>query len=129
MSYQLNAALTDLEAKGKFVNAAGNTECVEFVRQACGAPHTTLWKKGANVMDAATGTITRGTAIATFDEKGHYPTDAKGKHAAVYLGHGPQGIRVMDQWNKQGQVRERVIFNKKQKFPRVNAATSYFIIE
>lgn len=49
MTYQLNSAIKNLEEKGKFVNAAGNTECVEFVRQACRAPRTTLWKKGLNV--------------------------------------------------------------------------------
>ena len=129
MSYQLNAAIKDLSEKGKFANAAGNTECVEFVRQACGAPKTTLWQKGVNVMDAAPGTISRGTAIATFDEHGSYPTDTKGKHAAVYLGHSPKGIDVLDQWNAQGQVLERVIYSKKQKFPRVNSAQNYYVIE
>jgi len=129
MSYQLNSAITDLEKPGKFVNADGHTECVEFVRQACGAPRTGAWQKGRNVMDAKPGTIRRGTAIATFDDKGNYPSDGKGKHAAVYLSHGPQGIRVLDQWNQQGGVKERTIYEKKQNFPRVNSAKNYFIIE
>jgi hypothetical protein len=59
MSYQLNSAIANIEEKGKFANAAGNTECVEFIRQACDARRTTLWKKGINVMDAAPGTISR----------------------------------------------------------------------
>jgi len=42
MSYQLNPKLKDIEEVGKFANTAGNTECVEFIRQACNAPRTTL---------------------------------------------------------------------------------------
>ena len=80
-------------------------------------------------MAAKPGTIRPGTAIATFDDQGHYPTDTNGKHAAVYLSHGPQGIRVLDQWNKQGGVKERTIFSKKLSFPRVNSAKNYFVIE
>jgi hypothetical protein len=39
-----------------------------------------------------------GTAIATFDAGGHYPNNAHGNHAAIYLGQDAQGIRVVDQW-------------------------------
>jgi len=80
-------------------------------------------------MDAAPGSITNGTAIATFDADDRYPTDAKGKHAAAYLSHGPGGITVLDQWNAQGRVLQRTIFNKKQLYPRVNSAKNYYVIE
>ncbi|WP_228893459.1 BPSL0067 family protein [Pseudoduganella aquatica] len=129
MSYQLNPALDAIQDPGKFANAAGNTECVEFVRQACGAPRTSTWRKGVNVLLATPGTIPSGTAIATFDDNGKYPTDTKGKHAAVYLGHGPGGIRVLDQWNRKGRVSERTIFNKKLATHRVDSAKFYFVIE
>ncbi len=129
MPYMLDTTIENLGQPKKFTNTAGNTECVEFVRQACHAPQTRLWEKGSSVMTASPGTIPRGTAIATFDENGHYPTDTKGKHAAVYLSHGPHGIRVLDQWNKQGAVKERTIQNKKQSVPRVNSAKHYFVIE
>lgn len=115
--------------KSKFVNTKGNAECVEFVKQAAGAPQTTLWKKGVNVMDSRIGAIARGTAIATFDENGKYPVDGFGKHAAIYLGHTANGIRVLDQWNKQGEVMERIIYLQKPDYPRINSAKQYFVIE
>jgi hypothetical protein len=129
MPYLLDTTIANLEQPKKFANTGGNTECVEFVRQACRAPKTTLWIKGESVMAASPGTIQRGTAIATFDEDGRYPTDTKGKHAAVYLSHGPNGIRVLDQWNSQGAVKERTIYDKKPGIPRVNSAKNYFVIE
>ena len=73
-----------------------DTECVEFVRQAAGAPPTIAWKRGALIMGALPGTIRRGTVIATFDDKGRYPIDGQGKHAAIYLSHDLIGIRVLD---------------------------------
>ena len=70
MSYQLNSAITDLEKPGKFVNADGRTECVEFVRQACGAPRTGAWQKGESMnatsaMLLAYGIAYAGSAAAT----------------------------------------------------------------
>jgi len=72
MSYRLKIAEKDVFGKDKFVNAKGHTECVEFVRQATGAPSTNLWKKGKKVSEAKPGEILRGTAIATFDANGKY---------------------------------------------------------
>lgn len=129
MPYLLKLAEKDVFGAAKFVNAKGNTECVEFVRQATNAPQTTLWKQGEHVIDAAPGTISRGTAIATFDDNGKYPTDGHGKHAAIYLSHNAIGICVLDQWNSQGEVRERVIHINRPDYPRVNAAKHYYVIE
>lgn len=117
MPYLLDTTIANLEQPKKFANTGGNTECVEFVRQACRAPTTTLWVKGASVMAASPGTLQRGTAIATCDQDGRYPTDTKGKHAAVYLSHGPNGVK------------ERTIYDKKPGIPRVNSAKNYFVIE
>ena len=129
MPYKLKLAETKVLDQKQFVNANGNTECVEFVRQATSAPQTSFWKPGAHVVDAKPGTIARGTAIATFDDNGKYPTDVLGKHAAIYLTHDVIGIRVLDQWNSQGRVLPRTIYINKPDVPRVNAAKHYFVVE
>ena len=105
MSYKLKRAETDVGGKGKFVNLSGHTECVEFVRQATGAPQTTTWREGLKVSEAKPGDIARGTAIATFDANGKYPTDTKGRHAAIYLFHTKAMIQVLDQWNDKVEVK------------------------
>ncbi len=111
----------------KYVNKLGNTECVEFVRQVTGAPNTMIWKRGASVKETAAGKILRGTAIATFNDNGNYPSDALGKHAAIYLGHNAVGIQVLDQWNAQGEVLPRTIrFNNPGK--RSNNGNTFYVI-
>lgn len=87
----------DVLGKSKYVIAKGNTECVEFIRQATGAPQTLIWKKGQRIADAKVGHIARGTAIATFDANGKYPSDLLGRHAAIYLEHNAQRMLVLDQ--------------------------------
>lgn len=82
MPYHLSVAEHAVKGSKIYKNAAGHTECVEFVRQTTRAPHTTQWKPGIKVLTAAQGAIARGTVIAAFDESGHYPTDALGKHQA-----------------------------------------------
>lgn len=121
---------TDVFGKAKYVNAKGNTECVEFVQQVTGAPQTTTWTKGKKVSEAKMGDITRGTAIATFDSKGKYPSDGLGKHAAIYLSHDAQKIVVLDQWNNQGEVKERPIrFNRPKGTSRSNDGDLFYVIE
>ena len=129
MPYKLKLAETKVLDPKQFVNAKGNTECVEFMRQATSAPQTSFWKPGLRVVDAKSGSIARGTAIATFDDSGKYPTDVLGKHAAIYLSHDAIGIQVLDQWNSQGRVLPRTIYTNKPDVPRVNAAKHYFVIE
>lgn len=130
MSYKLAVAEDEVLGKRRYVNAAGKTECVEFIRQAAGAPQTVIWKKGMKVSDARPGEITRGTAIATFDSSGQYPTDALGRHAAIYLEHNQHRILVLDQWNDQGEVKQRPIwFNRPKGTKRSNDADTYYVIE
>ena len=130
MSYQLKVPERDVFGPKKYANAKGNTECVEFVRKTTGAPETALWKKGIKVSDAKPGEIKRGTAIATFDDAGKYPTDALGQHAAIYLSHTAQAIHVLDQWNSQGEVKERPIwFNRPKGTRRSNDASTFYVIE
>ncbi|MBI5256094.1 MAG: BPSL0067 family protein [Burkholderiales bacterium] len=130
MSYRLRIAEKDVFGKDKFANDKGNTECVEFVRQATGAPPSATWRKGTLVSSARSGAITRGTAIATFDANGRYPTDALGRHAAIYLEHTAERIVVLDQWNAQGEVKQRSIwFNRPKGTRRSNDGDTFSVIE
>jgi hypothetical protein len=130
MPYKLKLGENEVLGKGKFKNQKGNTECVEFIRQATTAPPTTQWKPGKRVLDAKIGEIQRGSAIATFDDKGKYPTDALGKHAAIYLYHTKDAIIVLDQWDKQGEVKQRPIsFNRPKGTPRSNDGNTFYLIE
>lgn len=130
MSYRLQISEQDVFGKGKFKDKKGNTECVEFIRQATGAPPTNMWQRGVKVGDMKPGQILRGTAIATFDDNGHYPTDILGKHAAIYLSHSPANIQVLDQWDDQGEVKPRPIwFNRPAGTRRSNDASTFFVIE
>lgn len=130
MSYKLKVLEKEVLGKGKYVNSEGKTECVEFVRQATGAPQTRLWKKGKKVAEAKPIEIVRGTAIATFDSDGKYPTDKLGKHAAIYLEHNPHRISVLDQSNDQGEVKPRpIFFNRPPGTKRSNDANCFFVIE
>ena len=130
MSYILQVAETDVFGKGKYVSTQGNTECVEFVCQTTAAPQTSLWKRGKKVSEARFNEIPRGTVIATFDSNGKYPIDALGKHAAIYLGHNSQGILVLDQWNAQGEVKQRMIrFNRPAGTKRSNNADTFYVVE
>ena len=130
MSYLLKLSEKDVLGKGKFKNKKGNTECVEFIQQATDAPETSAWKKGLKVSEAGPTDIARGTAIATFDDAGKYPTDTLGKHAAIYLSHDKIAIRVLDQWNAQGEVKPRPIwFGRPDGTPRQNDASTFYVID
>lgn len=85
---------------------------------------------GDSVLEAPPGSIARGTAIATFDGKGKYPVDSKGKHAAIYLSHTSTSILVLDQWKAQGCVRMRTIrVNQIGRHPRSDCAQCFYVIE
>jgi hypothetical protein len=130
MTYKLLIAEADVLGKAKFVNDKGNTECVEFVRQAAGAPKSTEWRKGVRVGQAKAGEIPRGSVIATFDSNDRYPTDTLGRHAAIYLAHDEQRILVLDQWNAQGQVLQRPIwFNRPKGTKRSNDADTFYLVK
>jgi hypothetical protein len=128
MVYQLKISENDVFGKNKFVNLKGHTECVEFVRQATGAPPTSRWIRGRKVSSYnSKDPLARGSAIATFDNNGKYPNDSKGKHAAVYLSHDNQGIKVLDQWNNQGEVKQRLIlFNRPENTKRSNNGDVFY---
>lgn len=130
MSYKLQVSEKDVFGKAKYVNRQGKTECVEFIRQATGAPQTASWKKGLKVSDARLGNLPRGAVIATFDVNGRYPVDGLGKHAAIYLEHNAERIIVLDQWNDQGEVKQRpVYFKRPMGTRRSNDADTFFVVE
>jgi hypothetical protein len=132
MPYLLRISEADCLGKGKFKNAEGHTECVEFVRQATCAPRTELWRPSTKVSEAKPGDIPRGSAIATFDSNLRYPprTDLLGKHAAIYLSHDKKNIHVLDQWNDQGEVLPRFIhFNRPKGTKRSNDGDTFFVIK
>jgi len=129
VSYKLKIAEADVYGHKKFANDRGNTECAVFVQQATGAPKATLWIMGAKVLESDAGKIEKYTAIATFVD-GKYPTDDKGKHAAIYLSHDETGIMVLDQWNKQGEVLKRKIRSKVAEGTiRSNDANWFYVID
>jgi hypothetical protein len=130
LSYRLLVAESEVFEPGKYANSKGNTECVEFVRQAAGAPQTAAWRKGVHVFEAKSGTIPRGTVIATFDSGGNYPSDGLGQHAAIYLEHSAERIVVLDQWKAQGRVLQRSIrFKRPKGTSRSNDADTFYVVE
>lgn len=68
-------------------------QCVSFVTQVCPKipVSTSKWVRGALVRGDKS--IRSGTAIATFNPKGHYYG-----HAAIYVSQDKNGIHVVDQW-------------------------------
>ena len=97
--------------KIELTEKVGSHQCVALVQHYANAPGTLGWKKGADVL--GNHGLTKGTAIATFVD-GKYKSHAHGNHAALYLGQGPNGIWVMDQWNndRKPKVSKRFIQNR-----------------
>jgi hypothetical protein len=110
-----------------FTNDQGNAECVDFIKQTLGAPATIAWSEGKKVVKG--GNIPAGTAIATF-VKGKYPQHGStGMHAAIYLGQTPEGIVVLDQFRKQGNVQTRTIYWVPRSSGLSNDGNAFSVIE
>lgn len=105
----------------------GSGQCVELVQKGAGAPITSSWRKGATVKGNLT--ISKGTAIATFDSQGRYPNRPTGNHAAIYVGQDSSGIWVYDQWVSKGFVSKRLIKFKGTAGLSSNDGDDYFVIE
>jgi hypothetical protein len=105
----------------------GSGQCVAFVQTAAHAPSTASWTAGIKVMGASFGVIARGTVIATMVD-GHYPNHAHGNHAAIYLDHDPEGIRVLDQWTGQ-PVHHRTIHAHGGQGNASNDADAFYVVE
>ena len=122
-------SLEDTYAGAAYKNDKGNTECVEFIKQALDAPPTALWKEGDKITLGKKSVLT-GTAIATF-VKGAYPqTGSSGKHAAIYLDQDGTGIIVFDQWRTQGSVQKRTIrWNPSDPSNLSNNGSAFSVVE
>jgi hypothetical protein len=88
----------------------GRGQRVDLVKLATGAPQTSGWRAGDWVRGNTE--LALGTAIATFGPDGRYGNRTDGtSHAAIYLGQGPEGLRILDQYTgadgivrKQGRI-------------------------
>lgn len=127
MSYLAKINLELLEGNVSYANDKGNHECVALVQKVANAPNTSSWKKGKKVIDQPSGSIPRGTVIATFDDNGNYPVTQR--HAAIYVRHNANEIVVFDQWKTQGKSKKRTITLKNLPNRDVNDANYYWIVE
>ena len=127
--------LIDTLADGKHAavipasDAGYGVQCVGLVKYYSRAGATPTWKKG----DAVIGSplIARGTAIATFDSKGHYPSHASGNHACFFLRFVANGIEVLEQnvAPNPGIIHKRVILRRGGKGSWSNDADAYSVIK
>jgi hypothetical protein len=111
---------------GKFKGQeVGNGQCVAFVKEASGAPQSSLWKEGEKVRDAD---IQSGTAIATFID-GVYPNHPHGNHAAIYVEQSDSGIVVWDQWSGQPVHKRTLQFKGAGDHDLSNNGDAFSVIE
>ena len=104
----------------------GSGHCVAYVREVCGLPHTSLWRRGDKVRG---GDFAAGTAIATFDANGMYVNRTDGSsHAAVLLAENSDGLLCSDQWLGQ-PVHQRVIRFRGGRGDAVNDGDQFYTIE
>lgn len=103
-----------------------NGQCVRFVQECAGLPHTSRWHPGEPVRGAA---IEPGTAIATFDPDGRYGNHTDGRsHAAIFVAETADGLLVWDQWVRH-PVAQRVIRFRGGNGRRVNDGDAFCVIE
>ena len=108
--------------------AVSTGHCVPLVRESCGAPHTSQWKRGALVRETE---CDEGTAIATFDSNGTYGNHTDGRsHAAILIAVNSDGLLVADQWIGQAP-QQRVIRYKGGNDPKgaANDGDMFYVIE
>ena len=104
----------------------GTGHCVNFVREASGAPITTQWHRGDPVRGS---NIASGTAIATFESNGRYGNHADGRsHAAILLAENEDGLLVVDQWVGQ-PVKERTIRFRNGSGDACNDGDRFYVVE
>jgi hypothetical protein len=104
----------------------GSGQCVAYVQQICGMPHTSHWRRGRQVRG---GAVDPNTAIATFDADGRYGNHTDGRsHAAVFLMETETGLLVWDQWGGQ-PVHSRTIRFHGGAGKKANDGDAYYVIE
>lgn len=104
----------------------GSGHCVAYVQEAARAPHTSAWRMGPRVRDAAG--LPSGLAIATFGKNGRYENDTSGRsHAAILASVTSDGLLVWDQWVGR-PVAQRVIRFKAGQGDKVNDGDAFHVI-
>jgi hypothetical protein len=104
-----------------------NGQCVRYVQEACGAPHTSEWRQGVKVRGA--GDIAPGTAIACFGSDGRYGNHTDGRsHAAIFVEELDEGLLVWDQWSGH-PVASRTIRFRGGAGRAVNDGDAFSVIE
>jgi len=103
----------------------GNGQCVAFIKEASGAPQTSLWREGEKVRGA---TLPAGTAIATFID-GVYPSHPSGNHAAIYMEQNDSGLVVWDQWLGQPVHKRTIRFKGPDNENLSNNGDAFSVIE
>ncbi|NYE61294.1 hypothetical protein FHW58_002501 [Duganella sp. 1224] len=89
----------------------GSHQCVALVQKYAGAPTTSHWRQGEQVLGNTM--LKPGTAIATFIN-GRYASNRHGNHAALYLRQGVGGIYIVDQWKASNKTKISVRLIKSQ---------------
>jgi hypothetical protein len=120
-----------MDNDGYYSNEWG-TQCLALVQQAplligTSVPRMVDMRRGAKVKDLAPSQISKGTAIATFDENGRYPKTAR--HGAIFVSHDANGIVVIDQWVGKGWASQRTLKYLGSGTRRVDDGDWYWIIE
>ncbi|MRX08436.1 BPSL0067 family protein [Pseudoduganella sp. FT25W] len=128
MSY-VYSKVDDLEGEKK----VGTHQCVALVQHYTNAGPASGWRQGEAVF--GNHLIRKGTAIATFN-KGRYPNQKHGNHAAFFVRQAVDGIYVMDQWKdgRKTSISERFLEslgkNKDGSFKDPsNNADAFYVIE
>lgn len=103
-----------------------NGQCVRYVQECAGVPHTSRWQPGVTVRGSG---AEPGTAIATFDRDGTYGNHTDGRsHAAILIAEQADGLLVWDQWLGH-PVAQRVIRFRGGQGRRVNDGDEFQVIE
>jgi hypothetical protein len=111
------------EHEGRVVH---NGQCVRYVQECAGLPHTSHWRRG---VQGRGNDVETGTAIATFDPSGHYGNHTDGRsHAAIFIAEHDDGLRVWDQWRGH-PVQRRTIYFRNGVGKAVNDGDRFFTIE
>src|SRR5580704_1589291 len=103
----------------------GEGECVACVQRACGAPHTSQWRRGIFVKGNA---VPRGTAIATFDPDGTSGNHINLSHSAIFDEELSAALQVWDQWVGHPVASRPIYFRVGVGWP-VNDGDQFYVIE
>jgi hypothetical protein len=104
-------------------------QCVGLVKKYSQAGGTASWSQGDKVMDSPL--LKRGTAIATFNDKGKYASHATGNHACFFIKSVGKGFVVLEQHVKPDpdKIQTRTIMSRGDKWVSVcDNADSYSVI-